>query len=609
MKSSVTVVEKIVAEVPASLEILDAPAISQIPGLNLDDRLRSVPGFSLFRRSSSQVAHPTTQGISLRGIGSSGASRTLVLWDGFPVNDPFGGWVYWTRFDPEELQRIEISRGASTSVFGDRALGGAIGLFTREPEPWRLHGAYEFGNRNTHNVSVGGSQLWRRFAASMDARAYTTNGYFIVPENRRGSVDREAAVRFVGGDTRLDYLGTKDRMFVKLDILAEERANGSPLQINSTSLGTIGANYHREQGSEGISVLGWHTREEFRSGFSAIAADRNSERLTYNQSVPAKAVGASGIWRRTRNGWSSLIGADVLRVEGTSTDSLFPTGKRIGGGTQRQNGVFLQGDAKAGPLRFFVGAREQFSDSFGTFFSPSAGVTAGKGIVRWRGSVYRAFRAPTLNELYREFRVGNTITQANSLLRPETMFGAETGFDLTTAATRASVTFYRNSLDDLITNVTLLSSPAQIIRQRRNAAAALARGMEVDLRQRWRNWRGEASYLFADSRFATGERIPQVPRHQGSLQVVYQREKSFVAAGVRSSAAQFEDERNQFLLPGYAVAHISFRQTVARGLSAYAGFENLLNREYLVGFSPTPLIGAPRLWRIGLRWDGRLRRP
>jgi outer membrane receptor for ferrienterochelin and colicin len=124
-------VETISAETPANVSTLDASDLLQTPGVNLDDRLRSVPGFSLFRRSSSLVANPTTQGVSLRGLGSSGASRTLVLWDGIPANDPFGGWVYWTRFIPEEMSRVEISRGAATSVFGDRAMSGAIGLFTR----------------------------------------------------------------------------------------------------------------------------------------------------------------------------------------------------------------------------------------------------------------------------------------------------------------------------------------------------------------------------------------------------------------------------------------------------------------------------------------------
>jgi hypothetical protein len=122
--SSITVIEKVSTETPAPITLLDSPKLQRIPGVNLDDRLRMVPGFSLFRRNSSLVAHPTTQGLSLRGIGSSGASRTLVLWDGIPINDPFGGWVYWTRVAPEELGRVELSRGASTSLFGDRAMGG-----------------------------------------------------------------------------------------------------------------------------------------------------------------------------------------------------------------------------------------------------------------------------------------------------------------------------------------------------------------------------------------------------------------------------------------------------------------------------------------------------
>ena len=156
VRSSVTVVAKVTAEAPASMAVIESKQLDTLPGVNLDDRLRMVPGFSLFRRSSSVAANPTTQGISLRGMGSSGASRTLVLWDGVPLNDPFGGWVYWTRVDPAELDRVEVLRGASTSVFGDRALSGAIALFSRTPEKRRFTASYEGGNRNTHAVTAGG---------------------------------------------------------------------------------------------------------------------------------------------------------------------------------------------------------------------------------------------------------------------------------------------------------------------------------------------------------------------------------------------------------------------------------------------------------------------
>src|SRR5262245_57193282 len=91
VKQSITVNASIAAEAPASIVEISKPQLESIPGENLDDRLRYVPGFSMFRRSSSLAANPTTQGISLRGLGSSGASRTLLLWDGIPVNSPFGG--------------------------------------------------------------------------------------------------------------------------------------------------------------------------------------------------------------------------------------------------------------------------------------------------------------------------------------------------------------------------------------------------------------------------------------------------------------------------------------------------------------------------------------
>ena len=82
--------------VPASVSVITRRDIEASPAVVADDVLRQLPEFSLFRRSSSLASHPTAQGVSLRGIGPSGVSRTLVLLDGVPFNDPFGGWVYWT---------------------------------------------------------------------------------------------------------------------------------------------------------------------------------------------------------------------------------------------------------------------------------------------------------------------------------------------------------------------------------------------------------------------------------------------------------------------------------------------------------------------------------
>ncbi len=609
MKTSITVVEKLGAEAPASISVLDGLAVRAIPGVNLDDRLRMIPGFSLFRRSSSQVAHPTAQGISLRGLGSSGASRTLVLWDGVPVNDPFGGWIYWTRLAPEEVGRVEVSRGASTSVFGDRALGGAIGLFTREPERHRLEGSYEGGNRNTHSLGAAYSHVWRRAAISGRGRGFTTNGYFIVPETVRGAIDTNAGVRFASGDVRLDFFGAKDRLFVRSDLLVEDRENGTTLQRNSTSLGSVAAQYFRDLGSNSLSVTGYHVREEFRSSFSSIGAGRRTESLFAIQSVPAESVGGAGIFRHSGAAWNGIAGADIVRVEGFSFDTFFPAGRTVGGGTMLQHGYFLQGDAGVGPARFFGGARHSFTGQDRQFFSPSGGFAVGKGRWRGRGSAYRSFRAPTLNELFRDFRAGTAITRANDRLTPEKLFGAEAGVDFSGEAVRAGATVFRNSMEDVITNVTLSTTGGQTIRQRQNAAEALARGFELDVRHRWRHFSTEASYLFVDTRFNGVFRTPQVAKHQGSAQVTYIGDDTLASFGVRAFSLQFEDDRNTpaALLPGFATVHASLRQRIAYGLSATLAIENLLNKEYRVAFATIPSIGPPRLWRAGLRWEGKLR--
>jgi outer membrane cobalamin receptor len=605
VKTSVTVVEKISSETPANITVLDQTTLEQSPGTNLDDRLRDVPGFSLFRRSSSLVAHPTTQGISLRGIGSSGASRTLVFWDGIPANDPFGGWVYWTQFVPDEIGRVEISRGASTSIFGDRAMTGAIGLFSRQPESLHVLAEYEFGNEDTHDFSAGFSRAWSRFAISGAARAFSTDGYFIVPATIRGAADKPANVRFLTGDVRIDHYSSIGNLFFKTSVLAEERQNGTVLTHNSTGLGTVSMRFVREFTSDSLSIVGFHTREGFHSTFDTVTPDRNTDRLTFSQTVPSEAVGGAVLWQHHASRWNLLGGADVYRVAGTTTDHLVPTGDRVGGGTQLQHGLYAQADGTFGPLRLFAGVRHSFAGD-SQFLSPNGGFVVGKKRLRARGSVYRSFRAPTLNELFRTFKAGNATTEANPALVPETLWGAEAGFDFVGENATFRVTGYRNALDNLITNVTLSSTPAAIVRQRANAAAAVSRGAEAEFRERLRSFTGELKYLYVESRYVTGFRVAQVPKHQGTAQLTYQRQGTLASLGLRSYSYQFDDDLNAFRLPGYASVQFVIRQHLVRALSAEVTLENALNRQFYTAFTPTPNIGAPRLWRAGLRWDGRL---
>jgi outer membrane receptor protein involved in Fe transport len=518
------------------------------------------------------------------------------------LNDPFGGWVYWTRVPVGEIERIEVSEGSSAGIFGDRAMGGVISLFSREPEPHFLDARFETAAWGTADAFAGYSMLRPRWGLSGGGRAFRTDGYYIVPADLRGSVDRRAGVNFVTGYSHFDLFGGANRLSLGLDLLAEERRNGTALQTNATSLGTASVHYERPS----ISVLAWHSREVLRSVFSAVAADRSSERITFRQTAPAQATGGGALWQRQFSRAGIKFGADSVRYEGYSTDRLLPSGVRTGGGTLWTRGAFGQGELISGPARFFTALRGDSPGRGAGFLNPSAGAALMFGPVRGWFSFYRGFRAPTLNELYREFRVGNTVTLANDALGAERMQSFETGIAALLERTHLSFALYHNSLEGFITNVTVSASPQLIVRQRRNARAGLARGIEADARRQWGPVTAHLGYLFADSRFTTGVRIPQVPRHQGSGDVAWEHGGTFAAAGFRALSAQFDYDMNSFLRPGYCTVFVTVRRRIAGSLSAVAGIENLLNREYLVALTPYPNTGARRLWRVGMRWRGQL---
>ena len=98
-------------------------------------------------------------------------------------------------------------------------------------------------------------------------------------------------------------------------------------------------------------------------------------------------------------------------------------------------------------------------------------------------------------------------------------------------------------------------------------------------------------------------------------QLTFLREGTLASAGLRAFSNQFEDDLNRFLMGGFATVQVAVRQKITGGLSAQLSIDNMLDREYVVGVTapaaanlpPLYAIGAPRLWRAGLRWDGSLR--
>src|ERR1700751_3258269 len=186
--------QTLLSDVPLSDIQLTRPEVQAIPALTLDDTLRQIPGFSLFRRASSRTANPTAQGVSLRGLGASGSRRALVLGDGLPLNDPFGAWVYWDRVPRESISDIEIAQEGSSSLYGSDALGGVIQVLTRPPEPAGISLETSYGNQNSPELSAWGGAQKNGWETTFGGQVFNTDGYTLIPKNQRGSVDIPAGV-------------------------------------------------------------------------------------------------------------------------------------------------------------------------------------------------------------------------------------------------------------------------------------------------------------------------------------------------------------------------------------------------------------------------------
>src|SRR5688572_10422327 len=201
--------EQRLGDVPASVSVVTRETIQASPAVVVDDVLRLVPTFSLFRRTSSLSSHPTAQGVSLRGVGPSGVSRSLVLIDGVPFNDPFGGWVYWTRVPLDTVERIEVVDGTSSSVYGNYAMGGVINVVSARHRPRTFELRTQYGNKNSPKADFSASDVWGKLGASVEGSIFSTDGFPIVIASERGRIDTKATVDYRNIAVKLDYSPTE----------------------------------------------------------------------------------------------------------------------------------------------------------------------------------------------------------------------------------------------------------------------------------------------------------------------------------------------------------------------------------------------------------------
>jgi outer membrane receptor protein involved in Fe transport len=610
--------------VVSSQELLTSAAVT------LDDALKMVPGFTLFRRTSSRTANPTAQGVALRGIGGTAQSRSLVLVDGVPLNDAFGGWIYWDKIPQVALDRVEVQRGSGSDLYGADAVGGVVQLLTQRPGRPSGTALFEGGGLGTGRVSLFAGGRTRGWRYSGSGEWFNIDGYIPVSTEQDPGIAPRGPVDSLLGSTHLSGYGSTGyqaangwRFDVVANVFDEDRTNGTPQSINSTQWRQGSGEVAGAVGGGLLSARGFGGTQDYRQTFTTVNATRTAETLIRDQSVPSMSAGLGGQWFRTWGAHSLLVGTEGRYIDGASIDTPYAQGQPLPtvevGGTQRLGSAFVQDTWRPSDrLTIALGAHGDvwhsesgqtgFSKSSGSF-NPraSASYRIGESGVIVRGAAYHGFRAPTLNELYRNISVGNTQTRPNEALEPERLTGGDVGVMVTRGRLSARATGFWNVLDEAITAITLSTTPTVIIKQRANADTVHASGLELEASLRLSSSLsatfagGFIGSTFQGDTSLNGNEVPQVPDYNVGIGVRYTPSAWSASAQLRITGPQFEDDQNIYTLRQATVLDVFAGRTFARGVTAFVAIENLFNATYDVGRTPVLTTGLPRAARVGVR--------
>ncbi len=632
--------------------VLPRDALTGAASPALDQILKQVPGFQLFRRSDARSANPTSQGATLRALGGNASSRALLLLDGVPQSDPFGGWINWPAYRPARLGEIRVTRGGGSGVDGPGALAGTIQLSSAAPAELRgLTGALAVGSRESLELDAGGGTALGAGFLSLSGSYAQGEGFVPVIAAQRGPVDRASPYRSYSAAARAVVPAGGAELQASGLVFGDERARGLPFTDNRT----IGADLSLRLVAPRWSLLGYVQSRDFTNSFAGANAARTSaSRVAEQYSVPSTGLGARGEWRPALGPVELRLGSDLRHVTGVTRERFnfqggIGTRNRNAGGDALTVGGFAEATWQPGDFVVTGGARldrwrisggflaervfatgavltdTRFGDRSGWEPTARAGIAwRPGGAVTLRAAGYLGWRLPTLNELYRPFRVGPDATAANADLAPERLRGVEAGAELRgPASARLGVTLFANRLDNAIANVTLGRGPGQfpgvgfvapggLYSRRDNLDAVVSRGIELEGRLPVGAFTLAAGYSYADAEVSAdgpaagldGRRPAQTPRHSASGELGWQS-----AAGARASLAlryvgsQFEDDLETQLLPDALTVDAAARLPLGRRLSFELRGENLADARVVAGVSGDGIVerATPRTFWIGVR--------
>ncbi|WP_417622646.1 TonB-dependent receptor [Parasphingorhabdus sp.] len=630
----------------------------------VENALRNVPGLQQFRRSDARSANPTSQGVTIRGLGGNASSRALLILDGVPQADPFGGWVAWPGYDALALNSARITRGGGSGADGQGAIAGTIKLFSDNVGDLVELGA-AYGSRNSIDADLLFGRELGQGQLTISANYARGDGFIPIIEDQRGSVDRPAeyeqaglAARFVAPLSETVELQANVRAFT------DDRERGFAFSENHNDGADASIRLIDRTSDWQWSTLAYVQIRNFDVSFGGVADDRNSVSRVFEQfNVPSTGLGARFEVRPPVGDNVELrLGGDWRRTEGTTNENFFfadndtPRRSRRAGGSTATYGGFVEATVHASDALLLTGGGrvdfwsindgfrkeielinpfpgsvrtdEMFTNRSDTEFTGRGGFAFdASDALTLRGAAYLGWRLPTLNELFRPFRVGADATAANELLEPERVKGAELGLDWESGLVTLGITAFYNQLDNAVANVTLANGPGVFpgvgfvsasgtYSQRQNLDAIKSTGVEIDaafdLGELVDGLTIRAAYAFIDAEVdgsgdaaaVDGFRPAQVPRHNASGSIRWEKDNGTGASlSARYVGQQYEDDVNILSLADAFTIDGRMALAVTDRLLVETRVENLLNARVEAAISSNGIIerAFPRTFWLGLR--------
>ncbi|MDO9257390.1 MAG: TonB-dependent receptor [Bacteroidales bacterium] len=461
--------KKSINELPASVRLITAEQIKEMPSAAIDDLLRTEANINVDRKNG---IFSKNASVNMRGLNSS--ARTLVMLDGVPLNKADGGGVNFNRINTENVERIEVIKGPGSAMYGGNAMGGVINVITKDIQKEPAGSVkVSLGSCNTQGAQVwlsGRTKALPKLGWSINSFYRRGDGYIFAPENQRDSTDVKAYLweYNVGGKLAYNF-NDSSRLEIGYNYFDDKTGDG--IQVYDPEGGYYKyrtnhayATYHGYIGKTQITANAYMQLENYMNQKESLKTEK----------VPPYAItqyvlyltdshrNDGGIWvsATTKAGENHKItygsdirlsGADASDIYFTSTDTITNKGK------MNAFAVFVQDEFSMlnSRLKIVAGARADavfFSDASFTIAAPSftnsymMEYTGDYDDKQWlaispklgarydlshSNSVYinyaSGFRPGTLDDMCRSGSISKGFKMANPELEPEHLHNFEAG--------------------------------------------------------------------------------------------------------------------------------------------------------------------------------------